>query len=58
MLMILLQSTAMNDDAVSVAMFLAGLLMVFTPIVSAGLVIGIWYHQKKKAEKASGAVGR
>ncbi|MEO6445068.1 MAG: hypothetical protein ABIP66_07930 [Gemmatimonadaceae bacterium] len=44
----------MNDDAMSLAMFWTGLLFVLTPIVSAGLVIGLWrYTQKREAEAAS-----
>ena len=39
----------MHDDAMSLAMFWAGVLMVFTPIVSASLVIGIWWYTKKRA---------
>ena len=45
----------MHDDAMSLAMFWAGILMVFTPIVSAGLVIGIWWFTKRKRpERAAG----
>ena len=43
----------MHDDAMSLAMFWAGVLMVFTPIVSAGLVIGIWWFTKKRHERAA-----
>lgn len=44
----------MNDDAMSLAMFWAGVLMVFTPIISAGLVIGIWWFTRKRPERAAG----
>jgi len=44
----------MHDDAMSLAMFWAGVLMVFTPIVSASLVIGIWWFTKKRRERAAG----
>lgn len=40
----------MNDDAVSLAMFWTGALMVFTPIISASIVIGVWWFTKKKRE--------
>lgn len=40
-----------HDDAMSLSMFWAGALMVFTPIVFAGIVIGVWWWQKRK-EKA------
>ena len=43
----------MHDDAMSLAMFWAGVLMVFTPLISAGLVIGIWWFNKKRHEKAA-----
>lgn len=43
----------MDGDAMSLAMFWAGVLMVFTPLVSAGLVIGIWrYTRRRDAEAA------
>ena len=45
----------MNDDAMSLAMFWAGLLMVFTPIVSVGLVVGVWWFTKRRRERATGA---
>jgi len=44
----------MHDDAMSLAMFWAGVLMVFTPMVSAGLVIGIWWFTRKRAEGTAG----
>lgn len=43
----------MNDDAMSLAMFWTGLLMVLTPIVSAGLVIGVWQYTKRREARAS-----
>ena len=45
----------MKDDPMSLAMFWAGLLMVLTPIVSASLVIGIWWWSKRRRERATGA---
>lgn len=38
----------MNDDAMSMAMFWTGLLMVLAPIVSASIVIGVWWYTKRK----------
>ena len=38
-----------GDDALSLSMFWAGALMVFTPIISASLVIGIWWYQRRRA---------
>ena len=51
----MLVHTTMHDDAMSLAMFWAGLLMVLTPIVSAGLVVGIWWFTKKRRERTLGA---
>jgi hypothetical protein len=44
----------MNDDAMSLAMFWAGVLMVFAPLVSAGLVIGIWWFTRRRPDRAAG----
>lgn len=41
----------MDEDAMSLAMFWAGLLMVLTPLVSAALVIGIWRYTKRRDER-------
>lgn len=38
----------MNDDAMSLAMFWTGALMVFTPIIAASVVIGVWWYTKRK----------
>ena len=39
----------MSDDMLSLSMFWAGALMVFTPIISAAVVILIWRRGQKKA---------
>jgi uncharacterized membrane protein len=39
----------MGDDVLSLSMFWAGLLMVFTPLIAAGAVILIWRRGQKKA---------
>lgn len=39
-----------DPEAVSSAMFWVGALFVFTPIVCAGIVLGVWRHQRKKAQ--------
>ena len=36
----------MTDDALSLSMFWAGLLMVFTPLVGASIVLGVWWRQR------------
>lgn len=38
----------MNHDALETGMFWAGLLMALAPIVFAGVVIGVWWVQRKK----------
>ena len=43
-----------GDDMLSLSMFWAGALMVFTPIISASLVIGIWWHQRRRAASELG----
>lgn len=47
----------LRDDAMSLAMFWAGLLMVLVPIISAGLVIGIWRYTKRRDARALQASG-
>ena len=39
----------MNDDALSLSMFLAGALMVFTPMIGAGIVLTVWWWKKRRA---------
>ena len=39
----------MNDDLLSLSMFWAGLLMVFTPLVCAAVVLGVWWRQRVRA---------
>ena len=42
----------MNHDALEAGMFWAGLLMALAPVVFGVVVIGVWWVQKKKAERA------
>jgi uncharacterized membrane protein len=42
----------MNDDVLSLSMFWAGLLMVFTPLIAAAAVILVWRRGQKKAASA------
>ncbi len=37
------------DDVLSLSMFWAGLMMVFTPLIAAGAVILVWRRGQKKA---------
>jgi hypothetical protein len=39
---------AMNDDALSLSMFWAGALMVFTPMIGASIVLTVWWWRKRK----------
>jgi hypothetical protein len=41
----------MNHDALETGMFLAGALMALAPIVFAAVVLGVWWHQRKKEKK-------
>jgi hypothetical protein len=36
-----------SDDALSMAMFLAGALMVFTPLVTAGVVVFVLWRKRR-----------
>ena len=46
----------MNDDALSLSMFWAGALMVFTPMIGASIVLTVWWWRKRKGGEAlSGA---
>jgi hypothetical protein len=38
----------MDDDVLSLSMFWAGLLMVFTPIIGASAVLLVWWRQRKR----------
>ncbi len=42
----------MNHDALEAGMFWAGALMALTPIVFAGVVLGVWWFQRRKERKA------
>lgn len=44
---------AMNDDALSLSMFWAGALMVFTPMIGAGIVLSVWWWRKRKGQRES-----
>ena len=37
-----------SDDALSLSMFWAGALMVFTPMLCAAVVLGVWWRQRKR----------
>jgi uncharacterized membrane protein len=39
----------MGDDVLSLSMFWAGLMMVFTPLIGAAAVILVWRRGQKKA---------
>ncbi|MBA3558051.1 MAG: hypothetical protein H0W30_05570 [Gemmatimonadaceae bacterium] len=44
----------MNHDALEAGMFWAGALMALAPLVFGAIVIGVWWVQKKKADRARG----
>jgi hypothetical protein len=37
-----------DPEVISSAMFWVGALFVFTPIVCAGIVLSVWWYQRKK----------
>ena len=39
----------MSDDVLSLSMFWAGLMMVFTPLIAAAVVIFVWRRGVRKA---------
>ncbi len=41
-------------DPLSTSMFWAGALMAFTPIAFAGIVIGVWWFQRRKGADERG----
>jgi uncharacterized membrane protein len=42
----------MNDDVLSLSMFWAGLMMVFTPLIAAAVVLLVWHRGRNKAAAA------
>jgi hypothetical protein len=38
----------MGEDMLSLSMFWAGLLMVFTPLLCAGAVLAVWWRQRSR----------
>jgi uncharacterized membrane protein len=42
----------MNDDMLSLSMFWAGLLMVFTPLIGAAIVILVWRRGRTRTQSA------
>jgi hypothetical protein len=48
--------TMSGDDALSLSMFWAGALMVFTPLIFAAVVLGVWWRQRGRPRgRARGA---
>ena len=44
-----------HDDALSLSMFWAGALMVFTPLITAAVVIAVVWRQRKKETRGRAA---
>ena len=40
-----------GDDMLSLSMFWAGALMVFTPLIGGGIVLGVWWRQRRAAQR-------
>ncbi len=45
----------LHDDALSLTMFWAGALMVFTPLIVAAVVVGVVWRQRVKEARARGS---
>lgn len=48
----------MHDDPMGAAMFWVGALFVFTPIVLAGIVIGMWWYTRRREREAKARAAR
>jgi hypothetical protein len=46
-----------HDDALSLSMFWAGMLMVFTPVIFAAVVLGVWWRQRRVAGEGEPPAG-
>ena len=46
----------MSDDVLSLSMFWAGLMMVFTPLIAASIVIVVWRRGRAKASSPPGNI--
>jgi hypothetical protein len=49
----MIHDTMASDDALSMAMFLAGALMVFTPLITAGVVVFVLWRRRGRAAGAA-----
>jgi uncharacterized membrane protein len=49
----MLHPDGMSDDVLSLSMFWAGLMMVFAPIIFAGIVLLVWHRGRRKAAATS-----
>ena len=47
--------TMTGDDALSLSMFWAGALMVFTPLIFASVVLGVWWRQRRRTREGPGS---
>ena len=47
----------MDHTPLDQGMFWVGALMVFTPMIFAGIVLGVWWHGKKQQDQAREAAG-
>jgi hypothetical protein len=47
----------MNHHAAEAAMFWVGALFVFTPIVFAGVILGVWWYGRRRERRARGESG-
>jgi hypothetical protein len=43
-----------GDDVLSLSMFWAGALMVFTPLIAAATVLTVWWRTRRRPEDVGG----
>ncbi len=48
----------MSADALSTSMFWVGAMFVLTPLLCGGVVIGVWWYQRRKLGRADSAQDR
>jgi hypothetical protein len=47
----MMQHQMTGDDMLSLSMFWAGALMVFTPLIAGSVVLGVWWRQRRSAQR-------
>ena len=47
----MIQHQMTGDDTLSLSMFWAGALMVFTPLIGASIVLTVWWRQRRVLQR-------